>query len=136
MPISALPENTVRAIGSISVLKDPASVVKELLDNALDAHATSIAVEVSQNTVDAILVKDNGHGIAPEDREAVCRPSFTSKIRTIDDLCNVGGQTLGFRGIALASAAEACGSLTVTSRTEGEIVAVASKYRRDGSLVR
>ena len=136
MPIIALPSSTVRAIGSTSVLKDGTSVVKELVDNALDAHASSITVEISANTVDIIQVKDNGHGILPDDRGLICRPSFTSKIRTIDDLRNVGGRTLGFRGIALASAADICECLTVTTRVEGEVVAVPSKFGRDGGFLR
>lgn len=136
MPITALSQSTIQAVGSASALKNPASVVKELVDNAIDASATSITVEISSNTLDVIQVKDNGHGIAVEDRELVCKASFTSKIRTLDELHELGGRTLGFRGVALASAAESCESLTVTTRVEGEVVAATSKYARDGRLVR
>jgi DNA mismatch repair protein MutL len=136
MPIAALPPSTAQAIGSTSVLSDPCAVVKELLDNGLDASATSISVEISQNTIDTIQVKDNGHGIAPDDFEYVCKRAYTSKIQTLDDLRNVGGLSLGFRGEALASAAEMADTLTMTTRTKAEVVGSALKYDRKGDLVR
>ena len=136
MPITALPQTTVRAIGSTSVIADPSSVVKELLDNSLDAGASSVSVEISQNTVDLILVKDNGHGISPEDHPLVCRRSFTSKIQTVDDLKSIGGSSLGFRGQALASAAEMAGKLSVTTRSGGQVVGSTLEYGRDGELRR
>jgi DNA mismatch repair ATPase MutL len=136
MPIAALPPSTAQAIGSSSILPDPCSVVKELIDNGLDAGATSISVEISQNILDVITVKDNGHGIAPADFDNVCKRAYTSKIQTLDDLRNLGGQSLGFRGVALASAADMAESLTVTTRTNNEIVASVLKYDGKGQLVR
>ncbi len=136
MPIAALPANTVRAIGSSQVLTDPCSVVKELIDNALDARATSIFVEISVNTLDVIQAKDNGYGIGPEDREMACRRYCTSKIRNLEDLKDVGGRSLGFRGEALASAAEMSGSVVVMTRIEGEAVAVSLKASRNGEVER
>ncbi|KAJ9229319.1 hypothetical protein DTO169E5_8897 [Paecilomyces variotii] len=134
MPIAALPQSTARAIGSTSVLSDTCSVVKELLDNSLDAGASSVSIEVSQNTVDLIQVKDNGHGIPPEDHGFVCKRSFTSKIQTLDDLRNVGGTSLGFRGEALASACEMSGGVSVTTRVESQVVGATLKYSRTGDL--
>lgn len=136
MPIAALPQNTVRAIGSTSVIADPCSIVKELLDNALDASASSVFVEISQNTLDVIQVKDNGHGISSEDHSVVCKRTFTSKIQTVDDLINIGGVSLGFRGEALASAAEMSGGLNVTTRVGAEMVGSSIKYGRDGEMIR
>ena len=136
MPIAALPQNTVRAIGSTSVITDPCSIVKELLDNALDAFASSVFVEISQNTVDVIQVKDNGHGIQSEDHAVVCKRAFTSKIQTVEDLRNIGGKTLGFRGEALASAAEMSGGLIVSTRVGAESVGSSIKYGRNGELIR
>ncbi|KAJ5680005.1 hypothetical protein N7536_011144 [Penicillium majusculum] len=135
MPIEALPQKTIRAIGSTSVISDPYSVVKELIDNALDASATSLQIEISQNTVDIIQLKDNGHGISPEDQQFVCKRAFTSKIQTLDDLKNVGGSSLGFRGEALASAAEMSGVLAVTTRVESEVAGRCSKYGRNGEVI-
>lgn len=136
MPIEALPQNTVRAIGSTSVIADPCSIVKELLDNALDASASSVFVEISQNTVDVIQVKDNGHCISSGDHAVVCKRTFTSKIQTVEDLRNIGGKSLGFRGEALASAAEMSGGLTVTTRVGTEMVGSTIKYARNGELIR
>ncbi|ODM21442.1 hypothetical protein SI65_02286 [Aspergillus cristatus] len=135
MPITALPQNTVRAIGSTSVITDPCSIVKELLDNALDASASSVFVEISQNTLDVIQVKDNGHGIPSEDRAVVCGRTFTSKIQTVEDLRKIGGSSLGFRGEALASVAEMSGGVAVTTRVAAEVVGSAIKYGRNGELV-
>ncbi|PGH14732.1 hypothetical protein AJ79_02898 [Helicocarpus griseus UAMH5409] len=135
MSITALPQDTVRAVRSAPVLFDSCSVVKELIDNGLDAGATSISVEVSANTLDIIQVKDNGTGIHPEDRHLVCKRSCTSKLRSIDDLKSIGGSTLGFRGEALASAAEMSNGVLITTRTEGEVAGAALKYDRAGLLV-
>ena len=132
--IAALPLTTTRQIGSGQVLVDPSSVVKELIDNALDARAKSIFVDITANTVDSIQVKDDGHGIPAEDRPLVCRRYCTSKIRDFHDLREVGGKWLGFRGEALSSMAAMSGSLSVTTRVEGEPVAVKLKYDRNGEL--
>jgi DNA mismatch repair protein MutL len=134
--IAALPLTTTRQIGSGQVLVDPSSVVKELIDNALDARAKSIFVDITANTIDSIQVKDDGHGIPAEDRALVCRRYCTSKIRDLNDLKEVGGKWLGFRGEALSSMAEMSSALSVTTRVEGELVAVKLKYGQDGELIR
>ena len=103
--IAALPPTTVRQIGSAQVLVDPSSVVKELIDNALDARAKSIFIGIAANTLDSIQVKDDGHGIPSEDRALACRRYCTSKIKDFQDLKTAGGKWLGFRGSAL----ERCG---------------------------
>ncbi|KAF7193497.1 PMS1 protein-like 1 [Pseudocercospora fuligena] len=134
MGISALPQATVRTLGASQVLTDPAALVKELVDNALDANATSISIEISNNTIDVIQVRDNGHGVAPEDRPLVARRYCTSKISHDDDLKDIGGSSLGFRGEALASAAELSGTLTISTRVEGEPVAAALKIDQKGEV--
>ena len=136
MSIAALPSNTVQAIGSSQALTDSASVVKELIDNALDGRATAIFVEISTNTLDIIQVRDNGHGIIPGDRCMLGRRYCTSKIRDLEDLANIGGQSLGFRGEALASAAELSGSVVITTRVEGEPTATSVKVKRQGGIER
>ncbi|KAJ5818829.1 DNA mismatch repair protein C-terminal [Penicillium riverlandense] len=135
MPITALPPTTIRAIGSTSAITDPYSVVKELVDNALDAASSSLVVEISQNTLDVIQVKDNGYGIPSEDHKFVCKHAFTSKIRTTDDLRTIGGTSLGFRGEALASVANMSGGITITTRIESEAAGSCLKYGRDGELM-
>ena len=136
MPIARLPESTTRAIGSSLVLNDASSVVKELLDNALDAFATAIAIEISVDTLDVIQVKDNGTGIGVEDRQLVCKRGCTSKIRTMEDLGRLGGSSLGFRGEALASVAELSEAVVVTTRLDGEYAGTAMKFARGGALLR
>ncbi|PLB50771.1 hypothetical protein P170DRAFT_381822 [Aspergillus steynii IBT 23096] len=135
MPITALPKPTVQAIGSTSVISDPCSIVKELLDNAIDASAASVGVEISQNTLDLVQVKDNGHGIPSADHAFVCRRTFTSKIQTLEDLRRVGGKSLGFRGQALASASEISGGVNILTRVESELVGSSMKYGRNGELL-
>ena len=134
MPIVPLPDSTVRAIGSSLVLNDACSVVKELIDNALDEIATSVTVEISLDTLDIIQVKDNGQGIGVEDRQLVCKRGCTSKIRTFEDLDKLGGSFLGFRGEALASVAELSEAVALTTRVDGEVVGTTLKFGRDGSL--
>jgi DNA mismatch repair ATPase MutL len=136
MPIAALPPSTVSAIGSTQALTDSASLVKELIDNAIDARATVICIEISANTLDDIRVRDNGHGIAPEDRPLMCTRHCTSKIRDLEDLQNMGGRSLGFRGEALASAAEMSGCLTISTRIEGEPTAAEILFNRQGQISR
>ncbi|OCK74327.1 ATPase domain of HSP90 chaperone/DNA topoisomerase II/histidine kinase, partial [Lepidopterella palustris CBS 459.81] len=84
MSIQTLPSTTIKQIRSAQVLTDPGSVVKELIDNTLDARATAIFVEISANTLDAIQVRDNGHGIFPGDRAMLGRRHCTSKLREFD----------------------------------------------------
>lgn len=134
MFIAALPPQAVGAIGSAQVLTDSASLVKELVDNALDAQATSITVEISTNALDVIQVKDNGHGVAPIDRPLVCKRHCTSKIKDLGDLARVGGASLGFRGEALASAVEISEGLVVTTRILGEATAVSFKVSQKGEV--
>jgi DNA mismatch repair protein MutL len=134
MSIKALPQTAVRAIGAAQVLTDSSAVVKELVDNALDARATTIAVEIHANTLDSIQVRDNGHGIPPQDRLLVARRYCTSKLTNADELASIGASSLGFRGEALASAAEMSGGMTVTTRVEGEQVATTLKINQQGEI--
>lgn len=135
MTIHTLSAGTVRAIGASQVLTDPASVVKELIDNSLDARSSAIYIELSSNTLDVIQVRDNGVGIPPEDRALICRRYCTSKLSGMSDLSTIGGTSLGFRGEALASAAEISGgALMVTTRVEGEDAGVVLKMKQDGEV--
>lgn len=136
MPIVALSDSAARAISSTLVLNDAISVIKELIDNALDSHASNITIEISANTLDIIQVKDNGGGIGVEDRQLLCRCGFTSKIRTLEDLFQLGGTFLGFRGEALFSIANLSDSVTFTTRVDGETVGTLLKFDPHGKLTR
>lgn len=133
MPIQALPSSATRVLGSCQALTTPASLVKELIDNAIDAKATSIDVILAPNTLDKIEVRDNGHGIPTEDLDALGRSGHTSKLKTFEELKTVSRFSLGFRGEALASAVT-LGNVTVTTRTEGEPVAVLVKLKPTGGV--
>jgi DNA mismatch repair protein MutL len=133
MAIQALPEGVSRVLRSSQVIINPAALVKELVDNALDAKATSIEIVIAQNTLDKIEVRDNGHGIIPDDLDALGRRGHTSKLRNFEELKLLGGTSLGFRGEALASAVQ-LGQVFVTSRAEGETVAVKVKLRPHGGV--
>ena len=132
MTIVPLSQSLVRAIGSSQVLFDSASLVKELIDNALDAKALSIFIEISANTLDLIQVKDDGHGIHPSDRGLLGRRHFTSKIRDLHDLHGIAGNPLGFRGVALASVIEMSGAFSISTKYKSDPVAELLRFGRKG----
>lgn len=136
MPIAPLSDSASRAICSSLTLNDSVSVVKELIDNSLDSTARNIVVELSHNAVDVIQVKDDGVGIGVEDRKLLCKRGYTSKITTLEDLNELGGSSLGFRGEALASIAELSEAIVFTTRVEGETVGTLLRFDCAGSLTR
>jgi DNA mismatch repair protein MutL len=118
MPIKVLSQEVASKIAAGEVVERPASVVKELLDNSLDAGATQIAVEVQGGGVRVIRVVDNGMGIPPQEVDLAFERFATSKVATTDDL--EGISSLGFRGEALPSIA-AVSDVTMVTRGPDEL---------------
>ena len=101
--IRQLPTSVITKIAAGEVIERPASVVKELLENSLDAQATSISIEIEEAGKKSIRIQDNGEGMDAEDAQASILRHATSKIFSAEDLFAI--TTLGFRGEALASIA-------------------------------
>ena len=115
--IVLLDELTINKIAAGEVIERPASVIKEMLENSIDAGATKVTVEIRNGGISYIKITDNGKGIAQDDLEMAFERHATSKIRTADDLDTV--MTMGFRGEALASIA-AISSVELISKTENQ----------------
>lgn len=125
--IQVLDQNTINKIAAGEVIERPASVVKELLENAIDAKATAITVEIREGGIALIRVTDNGCGIPKEEIPLAFLRHSTSKIRMVEDLFTVS--SLGFRGEALSSIA-AVSQVEVITKTADRLTG--SRYQIEG----
>ncbi|MCQ2489041.1 MAG: DNA mismatch repair endonuclease MutL [Clostridia bacterium] len=126
--ISVLPKHMADLIAAGEVVERPASVVKELMENAIDAGATELTVEIKRGGITYIRITDNGSGIERDDIRNAFKSHATSKIKTEEDLLGIG--TLGFRGEALASIAAVSKVDVLTCTAEDDIGTV---YKIEGS---
>jgi DNA mismatch repair protein MLH1 len=129
--IHKLDEITINRIAAGEIIQRPSGVVKELIENSIDAGSTAIIVTSSGGGMDTLQIQDNGCGIYKSDMEIVCERFTTSKISTFDDLKTV--TTFGFRGEALASISHVS-RVTISSKTKNEQCAYKAKYC-DGKMV-
>ena len=128
--INVLDTKTANAIKAGEVIERPVSVVKELIDNAIDSGASRITVEFAGGGISLIRVTDDGCGMDREDAGKAFLIHATSKLRSIEDIYSLS--TMGFRGEALASIA-ACSDVTLTTCLKGEKEGTKVVYE-DGSL--
>ena len=129
MSITLLDQNTINKIAAGEVVERPSSVVKELVENAIDAGATAITVEIKEGGISFIRVTDNGSGINKDEIEIAFKRHATSKIKSIEDLMAVS--SLGFRGEALASIA-AVSQVELITKTADSLSGV--RYTIDGGV--
>ena len=117
--INVLDEILINRISAGEVVESPFSIVKELIDNSIDAGATRINIEIKNGGIDYIKVKDNGAGIEYNDIKKAFLPHATSKIKSVDDLNSI--LTLGFRGGALASISNVSQTKMITRQKQTDV---------------
>ena len=125
--ITLLDKNTIDKIAAGEVVDRPASVVKELVENAIDAKATAVTVEIKNGGISLIRITDNGFGIEQNQIRMAFKRHSTSKIRAVEDLLTIS--SLGFRGEALSSIASVA-RVELITKTAGEMTG--SRYLIEG----
>ena len=127
--IKKLPQELINKIAAGEVVERPASVVKELIENSLDAHATVLTIELEEGGIKKIRVMDNGIGMSPDDARVSIEPHATSKLSSLDDLFSIA--TFGFRGEALSSISSVS-RFTLRTRQEESDTGVELKHDDEG----
>ena len=131
--IAKLSPHVANLIAAGEVVERPASVAKELLENAIDAGASQVTLEIRDGGMTFLRVTDNGCGMEPEDAAAAFLRHATSKLRSAEDLAAIG--TLGFRGEALAAIASVS-RIDLMTKTPGSLsgISLGWAYHKSGSI--
>ena len=127
MKIEVLDQSTIDKIAAGEVIERPASIVKELVENAIDAGASSVTVEIKDGGNSFIRITDNGVGIPEKEVPSAFLRHATSKIRKVEDLLDI--HSLGFRGEALSSIAAVC-QVEMLTKTQESLVGI--RYQIEG----
>ncbi|HAZ17041.1 MAG: hypothetical protein A3H59_00800 [Candidatus Jacksonbacteria bacterium RIFCSPLOWO2_02_FULL_43_9] len=130
--IHKLPQELINKIAAGEVVERPASVVKELIENSLDAHATVFSIELEEGGMKKIHVSDNGAGMSPDDARVSIEPHATSKLSSLDDLFSIA--TFGFRGEALSSISSVS-RFTLRTRKQESDTGVELKHDDEGITI-
>lgn len=133
MPIAKLDNATAQQLASSVNITSPVDLVKELVDNTIDAQADLIEIWTSPNTLDEIRVRDNGHGISTGDLGSLGKPAHTSKLQTFVQLTTDGVHTLGFRGQAISSV-NTVATVHITTKTTKDPVATRVRLADGGGV--
>ena len=118
--IHVLDQITIDKIAAGEVIERPASIVKELVENAIDAGSTSVTVEIKDGGISFIRIRDNGCGIPKEEVKSAFLRHSTSKIETVEDLSHIA--SLGFRGEALSSIAAVTRTEVITKTKDSDLL--------------
>ncbi|KAK7026884.1 ATP-binding mismatch repair protein [Halocaridina rubra] len=132
MVLAALPQDTIRLIKSTQVITTPTSIVKELVENSIDASATTVSVKLEKYGFLRLEVRDNGIGICDKDVEFIAKPHFTSKIASFSDLSSL--TSYGFRGEALSSLC-AVSDVTITTKTKESPMGHSYSFNHHGEVI-
>lgn len=130
--IQELSNDTIIKIAAGEMIENPASIIKELVENSIDAGADKISIEIKDNGASYIRVTDNGSGLSREDLDLAFKRHTTSKIRSIEELDET--LTLGFRGEALSSIASAS-DVTIISKTQDDKLGFMAKIDHNGNVL-
>ena len=129
--IKVLSKETIEQIAAGEVIENPSCVVKELVENSIDAGARHINIDIYNGGIDSVVISDDGTGIAHDQVEAAFLPHSTSKLRDISDLYTI--KTMGFRGEALSSIA-AVSRVVMTTKTKEELTGTRAVYEGEKNI--